>query len=180
MLTCIACSKQLNNGSLNQREIEEDVTAFETPRTKQAIKALTAQDPRTVTGTMPCLILPRTQPGSTARIVEQEVPIRPRMWERDGARLKGLSSGEGTPASISGRTECVALTEEDEPKEWVAQVEPGVLIAFLSLPDGGNDLKRIRFSGQKLVVSQLCRKSRKCRNLISEFQCRKRTKDDAV
>ena len=61
------------------------------------------------------------------------------------ARLKGLSSGEGTPASISGRTECVALTEEDEPKEWVAQVEPGVLIAFLSLPDGGNDLKRIRF-----------------------------------
>lgn len=43
MLTCIACSKQLNNGSLNQREIEEDVAACETPRTKQAIKALTAQ-----------------------------------------------------------------------------------------------------------------------------------------
>jgi hypothetical protein len=35
--------------------------------------------------------------------------------------------------------------EEDEPKEWVAQVEPGVLITFVSLPDGGNDLKRIRF-----------------------------------
>ncbi|KAJ0007150.1 hypothetical protein Pint_29055 [Pistacia integerrima] len=36
--------------------------------------------------------------------------------------------------------------EEDEPKEWVAQVEPGVLITFVSLPQGGNDLKRIRFS----------------------------------
>lgn len=61
------------------------------------------------------------------------------------ARLKGLSSGEGTPASVSGRTESVVFLEEDEPKEWVAQVEPGVLITFVSLPEGGNDLKRIRF-----------------------------------
>lgn len=61
------------------------------------------------------------------------------------ARLKGLSSGEGTPASVSGRTESIVFMEEDEPKEWVAQVEPGVLITFVSLPQGGNDLKRIRF-----------------------------------
>jgi hypothetical protein len=41
MLTCIACSKQLNsNGSLQQND-EED--AVGTPRTKQAVKALTAQ-----------------------------------------------------------------------------------------------------------------------------------------
>lgn len=59
-------------------------------------------------------------------------------------RLKALSSGEGTPASGSGRTEIVFM-EEDEPKEWVAQVEPGVLITFVSFPQGGNDLKRIRF-----------------------------------
>ncbi|XP_057419471.1 protein Brevis radix-like 4 [Lotus japonicus] len=65
------------------------------------------------------------------------------------ARLKGISSGEGTPNSASGRrTEPVAVlfVEENEPKEWVAQVEPGVLITFVSLPRGGNDLKRIRFS----------------------------------
>ena len=44
MLTCIACSKQLNNGSLHQRERQEDDDdAMETPRTKQAIKAITAQ-----------------------------------------------------------------------------------------------------------------------------------------
>ncbi|KAJ6415853.1 hypothetical protein OIU84_004610, partial [Salix udensis] len=70
----------------------------------------------------------------------------PRNWGKGSeARLKGLSSGEGTPASVSGRTESVVFMEEDEPKEWVAQVEPGVLITFVSLPDGGNDLKRIRF-----------------------------------
>lgn len=40
MLTCIACSKQLNNGSLHQKDEEE---AVQTPSTKQAIKALTAQ-----------------------------------------------------------------------------------------------------------------------------------------
>jgi hypothetical protein len=34
---------------------------------------------------------------------------------------------------------------EDDAKEWVAQVEPGVLITFVSLAQGGNDLKRIRF-----------------------------------
>ncbi|KAL0463801.1 UNVERIFIED_CONTAM: protein Brevis radix-like 4 [Sesamum latifolium] len=62
------------------------------------------------------------------------------------AKLKALSSGSATPASVSSRTESVLFMEEDEPKEWVAQVEPGVLITFVSLPQGGNDLKRIRFS----------------------------------
>ncbi|KAJ7514209.1 hypothetical protein O6H91_23G033400 [Diphasiastrum complanatum] len=36
--------------------------------------------------------------------------------------------------------------KNDTDLEWVAQVEPGVLITFLALPDGGNELKRIRFS----------------------------------
>ncbi|KAH7433789.1 hypothetical protein KP509_07G086500 [Ceratopteris richardii] len=31
-------------------------------------------------------------------------------------------------------------------EEWVAQVEPGVMITFVALPDGTNYLKRIRFS----------------------------------
>lgn len=64
------------------------------------------------------------------------------------ARLKGISSGEVTPVSASAsgrRAEPVVFVEENEPKEWVAQVEPGVLITFVSLPRGGNDLKRIRF-----------------------------------
>ncbi|KAI3790007.1 hypothetical protein L2E82_02816 [Cichorium intybus] len=80
-----------------------------------------------------------------------------RVWGKEmEARLKGISMGSGgggeaagatLSASASGRrTEPVVLVEEIEPKEWVAQVEPGVLITFISLPRGGNDLKRIRFS----------------------------------
>lgn len=66
--------------------------------------------------------------------------------------MQGFSSGGVTPNSASGRIEeeaRAAMEEEEdgggEGKEWVAQVEPGVLITFLSVPDGGNDLKRIRF-----------------------------------
>ena len=72
----------------------------------------------------------------------------PRMWGKEvenGGRVKGLSSGEGTLGSVNGRTELVMFMEEDEPKEGIAQVEPSVLITFVSLPQGGNDLKRIRF-----------------------------------
>lgn len=72
-----------------------------------------------------------------------------RTWGKEmEARLKGLSSssGEATPNSVSGRRLApIVFVEESEPKEWVAQVEPGVLITFVSLPGGGNDLKRIRF-----------------------------------
>ena len=78
--------------------------------------------------------------------------ITPRTWGKEmEARLKGISSssGEGTPNSVnsSGRRvdPPIAFVKEKEPKEWVAQVEPGVLITLVSLPRGGNDLKRIRF-----------------------------------
>ena len=42
--------------------------------------------------------------------------------------------------------EAVVLEEDRVPREWTAQVEPGVQITFVSIPGGaGNDLKRIRF-----------------------------------
>lgn len=74
----------------------------------------------------------------------------PNKWGKEmEMRLKGISSssGEGTPNSASSRRvePPIVFVEESEPKEWVAQVEPGVLITFVSLPRGGNDLKRIRF-----------------------------------
>ncbi|XP_073016918.1 protein Brevis radix-like 4 [Primulina eburnea] len=63
------------------------------------------------------------------------------------SRLKGISNGDGTPVSTSRRqVDTVVFVEESEPKEWVAQVELGVFITFVSLPPGGNDLKQIRFS----------------------------------
>ncbi|XP_058227273.1 protein Brevis radix-like 2 [Rhododendron vialii] len=170
MLTCMPCSKQLGGGSLTQQDDDDDDTA-NTPSTKQAIKALTSQikdialkasgayknckppcsgssnhnrnrnyadsDVASVSERFNCSY--RRTGGSSIST--------PRLWGKEmEARLKGLSSGENTPASVSGRTESVVFMEEDEPKEWVAQVEPGVLITFVSLPQGGNDLKRIRFS----------------------------------
>ncbi|KZV31739.1 protein BREVIS RADIX-like [Dorcoceras hygrometricum] len=48
--------------------------------------------------------------------------------------------------SLSSQSREMVLEKEDESKEWMAQVEPGVQITFVSLPRGGNDLKRIRFS----------------------------------
>lgn len=67
---------------------------------------------------------------------------------RPDSRFSGLLSGDQTPrgVSVSAQSCDVVLEDEDEPKEWMAQVEPGVHITFVSLPNGGNDLKRIRFS----------------------------------
>ncbi|KAJ4836849.1 Protein Brevis radix-like 3 [Turnera subulata] len=173
MLTCITCSKQqqqqLNgNGSLHQKE-EFDDFAMETPRTRQAIKALTAQIKDMAVKASGAYKNCKPCSGSSnnnhrRNYAESDAGSEsarfhysyrrtgssnstPRVWGNNSdGRLKGLSSGEGTPASVSGRTESVVFMEEDEPKEWVAQVEPGVLITFVSLPEGGNDLKRIRFS----------------------------------
>ncbi|GMH03791.1 hypothetical protein Nepgr_005630 [Nepenthes gracilis] len=165
MLPCLACSKQLNGESLQQQQQVED-DAIATPRTKHAIKNLTTQIKDIVLkasgaykSCKPCsgrrdngnhldsdsgsvsgkLNFPYKRTGSSNST--------PRIWGKEmEARLKGLSSGEGTPASVSGRTESIVFIEEDEPKEWIAHVEPGVLITFVSMPQGGNDLKGIRFS----------------------------------
>ncbi|KAK4427383.1 protein Brevis radix-like 2 [Sesamum alatum] len=168
MLTCIACSKQLNTaGSL--REPPEDDENAATPSTKQAIKTLTAQIKDMAVkasgaykNCKPCSGSSGQDHGgaymdSDAGSVSERFygsyrragssNSTPRLWGKEiEAKLKALSSGSATPASVSGRTESVMFMEEDEPKEWVAQVEPGVLITFVSLPQGGNDLKRIRFS----------------------------------
>ncbi|KAK8676036.1 hypothetical protein V6N13_034090 [Hibiscus sabdariffa] len=162
MLTCIPCSKHLNNNGSVGRPQDEDT--FETPRTRQAIKALTSQikdialkASGAYKNCKPCSCSSnhtRNYAGSDAASdsphfhcpYQRTANSTPRIWGKEmESRLKGLSSAEGTPTSVSGRAESVVFTEEDEPKEWVAQVEPGVLITFVSLPEGGNDLKRIRF-----------------------------------
>ncbi|KAK8537837.1 hypothetical protein V6N12_043983 [Hibiscus sabdariffa] len=66
---------------------------------------------------------------------------------RSDMRFTGVFSGDGTLGyRESFSVQDLVLEDEDEPKEWMAQVEPGVHITFVSLPNGGNDLKRIRFS----------------------------------
>ncbi|XP_022723274.1 protein Brevis radix-like 2 [Durio zibethinus] len=168
MLTCITCSKQLtdNNGSIGRQQDED---TLETPRTRQAIKALTSQIKDIALKASGAYKNCKPCSGSSnhnhnrnysdydaaSGSARFHCPYRrtgnsnstPRIWGKEmESRLKGLSSGEGTPASVSGRTESIVFVGEDEPKEWIAQVEPGVLITLVSSPEGGNDLKRIRFS----------------------------------
>ncbi|KAL2480062.1 Protein Brevis radix-like 4 [Abeliophyllum distichum] len=153
MLTCIARSKQPSDESVDA-----------TPN-KQAIKTLTSQGAyRHCTPSCTSQPTPAQQLRNRSIGGESDSAASDRFrwsYRRTGssnssstagkreleARLKGISSGEGTPASASGRrVDPIVFIEENEPKEWVAQVEPGVLITFVSLPRGGNDLKRIRFS----------------------------------
>ncbi|KAK9056583.1 hypothetical protein SSX86_023945 [Deinandra increscens subsp. villosa] len=171
MLTCIACSKRLNDdGSLVDEKEHGDAAAAATPRTRNAVKSLTSQIKdialkasgaykTSKPGSAPSENGNPTRRGYTesetgsmsGRVLGKDRGTggsTPRVWGKEmEARLKGLSSGASTPASVSGRTNAavVFMEEEDESKEWVGQVEPGVLITFVSLPHGGNDLKRIRF-----------------------------------
>lgn len=66
--------------------------------------------------------------------------------------------GAGRDSTVSAQSCDVVLEEEDEPKEWMAQVEPGVHITFVSLPNGGNDLKRIRFRYGHILAYALIKK----------------------
>ncbi|CAN6556998.1 unnamed protein product [Malus baccata var. baccata] len=175
MLKCIPCFKQLNNGSLHHQDDDDDDVA-ETPRTKQAIKALTAQDMalKALGAYKNCKPCSRSRTDNRHQnYADSDANSEsegfhgsyrwtwrsnstPRLWRKEmDSRLKVLSSGEMTPTSVSGRTESVVLVEEDEPKEWVAQVEPGVIITFVSLPQRGNDLKRIRFRRWMLDVKMM-------------------------
>ncbi|XP_013639549.1 PREDICTED: protein Brevis radix-like 2 [Brassica oleracea var. oleracea] len=166
MLTCIACSKQLN--TKNGGSKEEDDRVLGTPRPKQTIKSLTSQIKDMAVKASGAYKRCKPCSGSSNRNRDSDAASPSGRfhyaYKRQGisgsstpkilgkemeSRLKGLLSGEGTPESMSGRTESTVFMEEeeeDEVKEWVAQVEPGVLITFVSLPEGGNDLKRIRFS----------------------------------
>ncbi|ONH97646.1 hypothetical protein PRUPE_7G203300 [Prunus persica] len=171
MLTCIARPKKLGDDSLSQPEVSDSTNTPASANNKQqaAIKSLTFQlkDMALKASGAYRHCAPCTGPAAQSRLkgtgesdadsdrfrwsyrrTGSSSSTTPRTWGKEmEARLKGISSGEGTPNSASGRrVDPVVFVEEREPKEWVAQVEPGVLITFVSLPRGGNDLKRIRFS----------------------------------
>ncbi|KAG9151059.1 hypothetical protein Leryth_002642 [Lithospermum erythrorhizon] len=172
MLTCIARSKQPNDDPLDHpNKFSQNIPS----NNKQPIKSLSSQIKDMALKASgaykqcnPCTSQPLSQNPTTvdSDSAASTAASEKFRWtyKRSGsfnsasagrkeleARLKGISSGEATPltlsASASGRrVDQIVFVEENEPKEWVAQVEPGVLITFLSLPRGGNDLKRIRFN----------------------------------
>lgn len=76
-----------------------------------------------------------------------------RLLKLHAEALECYFSGSSTSASVNSRTESFVLAEEDDPKEWVAQVEPGVLITFVSQPQTENHFKRIYFSRE--IINKL-------------------------
>ena len=50
-----------------------------------------------------------------------------------------------TPMFVSpaGRFNNIVFVEEEEPMEWIVEVETGVVIALISLPKGKNHLKQV-------------------------------------
>ncbi|PIN02684.1 hypothetical protein CDL12_24799 [Handroanthus impetiginosus] len=147
MLTCITCSKQrMDDG--------EDAPRG-TPNTKDAVKSLTTQIKDMALKVSGTYKSKNGQTDGNFKIGQRTYP------EFDTMSSEGVphpyfqpTSSSCTPAwdfttngqRFSAFGGDVMLENEDEPKEWMAQVEPGVQITFVSLPRGGNDLKRIRFS----------------------------------
>lgn len=82
---------------------------------------------------------PYVQPGSSSSTPAWDFTSTGPRSTRPDSRFTAFG-GDRTPGGGE-----VVLEHEDEHKEWMAQVEPGVQITFVSLPRGGNDLKRIRF-----------------------------------
>ncbi|XP_052151032.1 putative protein Brevis radix-like 3 [Oryza glaberrima] len=68
-----------------------------------------------------------------------------RGWQQDAGRSPGGTTWIQSIEEEAGADD-VTVVEDAVPREWTAQVEPGVQITFVTLPGGGNDLKRIRFS----------------------------------
>ncbi|KAL8264073.1 hypothetical protein R6Q59_022203 [Mikania micrantha] len=131
MLTCITCSKQ---------QIE-DGGEDETPTTKETVKSLTAQIKDALKVSGPSKGKPPIAPTSCKKGQIRGYTGSSTSW--DFTSNDNHTTGGYEPPRQSGH---LVLDDEDEPKEWMAQVEPGVQITFLSLPNAGNDLKRIRFN----------------------------------
>ncbi|XP_057768196.1 protein Brevis radix-like 4 [Salvia miltiorrhiza] len=167
MLTCIARSKQSSNDASPAVDLPppEKHNSNATP-TKQAIKilssqikdmALKASGAYRQCAPFAAQTTPHQRRNGSCGGGESDSDRFRWSYRRAGSSGSNSSSAlgrrqlearlKGTPASASGRrVDPVVFVEESEPKEWVAQVEPGVLITFLSLPRGGNDLKQIKFS----------------------------------
>ncbi|XP_044946054.1 protein Brevis radix-like 4 [Hordeum vulgare subsp. vulgare] len=167
MLACIACVNKEEGGG-RERERERDGGGGgrdgDTPTCRDPVKSLTSQLKDMVLklsgtqrqgmpkrgGSPP----PRGRTTSLYRsgyyrpgVVQDDMAVPPATY---------LGHGGGTAASSASSTPAWERPPpnggpggggEAAVREWVAQVEPGVQITFVSLAGGaGNDLKRIRFS----------------------------------
>ncbi|KAJ0970903.1 hypothetical protein J5N97_018862 [Dioscorea zingiberensis] len=164
MLACIACSKRLDDGG------DDSTARAATPSTKDAVKSLTSQIKDMVLKFSGGNRQSKASSSSTSyrsKSVHHRGPTylddEPsdagqhtylRSTSANSVRAWDFTSINGNPErrwipGVGYPPDQEETIEEGngEPKEWMAQVEPGVHITFVSLPGGsGNDLKRIRFS----------------------------------
>uniref|UniRef100_A0A2P2QBC6 BRX domain-containing protein n=1 Tax=Rhizophora mucronata TaxID=61149 RepID=A0A2P2QBC6_RHIMU len=174
MFTCIACTKPVAEEEGDEGTARGNATpTATTPTTKDAVKSLTTQlkdMASKFSGTYrqckPCTSSSSYKKGQATYpdfdAASEGVPYpyfgggsssSTPAWDftsaahqrgtRADSRFTRVLGGDKTPR-VSESCD-VVLEDEDESKEWMAQVEPGVHITFVSLPNGGNDLKRIRF-----------------------------------
>ncbi|KAJ0764821.1 putative brevis radix (BRX) domain, transcription factor BREVIS RADIX domain-containing protein [Helianthus annuus] len=129
-ITCITCSKQQvddEGQEMGARGSKDAVKNLTTQLKDMAIKVSSSSKGKPPSG--PSSIKkggnPYMQPGGSSSIPA---------WDDDAGYEPRRQSGH------------LVLDEDDDPVEWMAQVERGVQITFVSLPSGGNDLKRIRFN----------------------------------
>lgn len=141
MLTCITCSKQ---------QVDDEGDEIGARGGKDAVKSLTTQMKDMgikVSGTSKGK--PPTGPSSYKKghrpYTDYDKGVTyPHMQPAGSSSTPSWDFNSNyEPPRQSGH---LVLDDDDDPIEWMAQVEPGVQITFVSLPNGGNDLKRIRFN----------------------------------
>ncbi|VAH96595.1 unnamed protein product [Triticum turgidum subsp. durum] len=168
MLACIACVNKEEGGGGRERERDGAGGDRDTPTCRDPVKSLTSQLKDMVLklsggtqrqgvpkrgGSPP----PRGRTTSLYRsgyyrpgVVQDDMAVPPATYLGHGAGGGGgtaASSASSTPAWERPPSGGGGPGGEAAVREWVAQVEPGVQITFVSLAGGaGNDLKRIRFS----------------------------------
>ncbi|GAB2273306.1 hypothetical protein Dimus_008105 [Dionaea muscipula] len=173
MLTCITCAKQTEERGEDGGSGRGGGAT--TPSTKDSVKSLTAQikdmalkfsgayrqckpctsSPDFRKGQRPVPDFDTTSEGVRYSYMQAGSSSSTPAWDftssglnrggRQVSRFAGEYNGDQTPGGQESFCD-VVVEDDDESKEWMAQVEPGVHITFVSLPNGGNDLKRIRFS----------------------------------
>ncbi|XP_024986046.1 protein Brevis radix-like 1 isoform X1 [Cynara cardunculus var. scolymus] len=141
MLTCITCSKQ---------QVDDEGEEVGARGNKDAVKTLTTQmKDMALKASGSSKGKPPTGPSSFKRAHTDYDSMLSKGYMHSGGSSSSTApwdfnaNGGYEPPRQSGH---LVLDDDDDPTEWMAQVEPGVQITFVSLPNGGNDLKRIRFN----------------------------------
>nr|GEU48418.1 hypothetical protein [Tanacetum cinerariifolium] len=144
MLTCITCSKQKVEDEGEEVGARGNVKNLTSQMKDMAIKDSSSSKGKPPTG--PSSFKKGHRPYTDFDTISKGVRhpyMQPGGSSSTPAWDFNSTDGGYEPPRQSGH---LVLDDDDDPIEWMAQVEPGVQITFVSLPNGGNDLKRIRFN----------------------------------